>query len=192
MNGIDLVEKLSEMQRQYTEAHRPTRSIEQYRERHARRHPERDYDGERYVSQYQTRRRERPLHVFFYRVRGRPPCLLLALSGQREARPLKSTPDHLADIDWNGYAFPPRRSWIAVARSFRIAQSRIAHANWGGHRHWPRRSAKPNGCPLLPSPGPPYKVPALVKMRRCLRHRTRSIPHAGACKSVAMVVGLTP
>jgi hypothetical protein len=54
MNGIDLVEKLAEMQRQYTEAHRPVRSIEQYRERHARRHPEQDYDGERHVSQYQT------------------------------------------------------------------------------------------------------------------------------------------
>jgi hypothetical protein len=55
MNGIDLVEKLAEMQRQYADAHRPARSIEHYRERHARRHPERNYDGERHVSQYQTR-----------------------------------------------------------------------------------------------------------------------------------------
>jgi hypothetical protein len=55
MNGIDLVEKLAEMQRQYADAHRPVRSIEQYRERHARRHAERNYDGERHVSQYQTR-----------------------------------------------------------------------------------------------------------------------------------------
>ena len=55
MNGIDLVGKLAEMQRQYADAHRPTRSIEQYRERHARRHHERDYDSERYVSQYQAR-----------------------------------------------------------------------------------------------------------------------------------------
>ena len=55
MNGIDLVDKLAEMQRQYAEAHRPVRSIEQYRERHARRHPERNYDGEPHVSQYETR-----------------------------------------------------------------------------------------------------------------------------------------
>jgi len=40
MNGTDLVEKLAEMQRQYADAHRPARSIEQYRERHARRHPD--------------------------------------------------------------------------------------------------------------------------------------------------------
>ena len=39
MNGIDLVEKLAEMQRQYADAH----------------HPERDYDGERHVSQYRPR-----------------------------------------------------------------------------------------------------------------------------------------
>jgi hypothetical protein len=55
MNGIDLVEKLAEMQRQYADAHRPTRSIQHYRERHARRHAERDYDGERHVSQYRAR-----------------------------------------------------------------------------------------------------------------------------------------
>jgi hypothetical protein len=55
MNGIDLVAKLAEIQSQYADAHRPMRSIEQYRERHARRHPERNDDGERHVSQYQTR-----------------------------------------------------------------------------------------------------------------------------------------
>jgi hypothetical protein len=41
MNGIALVEKIAEMQRQYADAHRPVRPIEQYRERHARRHPKR-------------------------------------------------------------------------------------------------------------------------------------------------------
>ena len=55
MNGIDLVEKLAEMQRHYAALHRPARSIEQYRERHARRHHEPDYDGERHASQYRTR-----------------------------------------------------------------------------------------------------------------------------------------
>jgi hypothetical protein len=55
MDGIDLVEKLAEMQRQYADAHRFVRSIEEYRERHARRHPQRNYDGEPHVSQYQTR-----------------------------------------------------------------------------------------------------------------------------------------
>jgi hypothetical protein len=53
MNGIDLVEKLAEMQRQYADAHRPVRSSE-HRERHARHHPKRNYDGEPHVSQYQT------------------------------------------------------------------------------------------------------------------------------------------
>jgi hypothetical protein len=52
MNGIDLVERIAELQRQYAEAHRPERSIQQYRERHARRHPE--HDRERPVSQHQT------------------------------------------------------------------------------------------------------------------------------------------
>ena len=55
MNSIDLVERLAEAQKRYDDAHRPVRSIEQYRERHARRHPERDYDGERHVSQYLPR-----------------------------------------------------------------------------------------------------------------------------------------
>lgn len=63
MNDIDLVEKLAEMQRQYADAHRPARSIEQYRERHARRHSERNYDDERHVSQYQTRKNGTFLHV---------------------------------------------------------------------------------------------------------------------------------
>ena len=44
MNYIDLFERLVEMQRQYDEAHRPTRTIEQFRARHARRHPHWDYD----------------------------------------------------------------------------------------------------------------------------------------------------
>ena len=55
MNGIDLVEKLAETQRHYADAHRAARSIEQYRERHARRHHEPDYDGEQHASQYRTR-----------------------------------------------------------------------------------------------------------------------------------------
>jgi hypothetical protein len=55
MNGIDLVEKLAEMQKQYADAHRPVRSIEQYRQRHARHHPERIYGDERHMSQYQLR-----------------------------------------------------------------------------------------------------------------------------------------
>jgi hypothetical protein len=55
MKYIDLVERLAEMRRQYDDAHRPTRTIEQYCERHARRHPAWDYDREPHVSQYQTR-----------------------------------------------------------------------------------------------------------------------------------------
>ena len=54
MQGIDLVGKLAEMQTQYADAHRPVRSLEHYRDRHTRRHPERDYDGETQVSQFQT------------------------------------------------------------------------------------------------------------------------------------------
>jgi hypothetical protein len=56
MNGVDLVEKLAEMQRQYADAHRPVYSTEYYRARHARRHPEWDHDGERHVSQYLPRK----------------------------------------------------------------------------------------------------------------------------------------
>ena len=55
MTGIDLVNRLAEMQRQYAEAHRPARSLEHYRKRHARRHPDQNYDGERHILQYQTR-----------------------------------------------------------------------------------------------------------------------------------------
>ena len=55
MNAIDFVDKLAELQSQYEDAHRPARSIEQYRKRHARRHPEPNYDGEPHVSQYETR-----------------------------------------------------------------------------------------------------------------------------------------
>jgi len=55
MQGIDLIGKLAEMQRQYADANRPVRSLEHYRDRHARRHPERDCDGETQVSRYQTR-----------------------------------------------------------------------------------------------------------------------------------------
>ena len=46
MNGIDLVEKLAEMRRQYDNAHRPVHSAEHYRKRHARRHPERSCDSD--------------------------------------------------------------------------------------------------------------------------------------------------
>jgi hypothetical protein len=53
MTGIEIVEKLAEMQQQYADAHRPVRSIEAYRKRHARRHPELDAEGEIHVSQYQ-------------------------------------------------------------------------------------------------------------------------------------------
>ena len=55
MTGIEIVEKLAEMQQHYTDAHRPVRSIEAYRKRHLRRHPELDCDGEPHVSQYQPR-----------------------------------------------------------------------------------------------------------------------------------------
>jgi hypothetical protein len=54
MTAIDFVGKLAEMQRHYDDAHRPVRSTEQYRKRHARRHPEQNYDGEPHVSQYET------------------------------------------------------------------------------------------------------------------------------------------
>lgn len=52
MQGVNLVEKLAEMQKHFADAHRPVRSPERYRERHARRQ---NYDGERHVSQYQAR-----------------------------------------------------------------------------------------------------------------------------------------
>ena len=53
MSGIDIVEKLAELQRLYADAHRPVRSIEQYRARHARRHPEPNYNDGSDVAQYQ-------------------------------------------------------------------------------------------------------------------------------------------
>jgi hypothetical protein len=55
MTGIDIVEKLAELQKHYADAHRPVRSIEAYRKRHARRYREVDYDGETHVSQYRPR-----------------------------------------------------------------------------------------------------------------------------------------
>jgi hypothetical protein len=55
MTGIEIVAKLAEQQKQYDDAHRPTRSPAHYRERHARRHRERDYDGEWHISQYRAR-----------------------------------------------------------------------------------------------------------------------------------------
>ena len=55
MTGIEIVAKLAELQKQYDDAHRPTRPLEAYRHRHARRHPKLDYDGERHVPQYQAR-----------------------------------------------------------------------------------------------------------------------------------------
>ena len=55
MTGIEIVARVAELQKQYDDAHRPTRSLDAYRERHARRHPKRDYDGEWHVSQYRPR-----------------------------------------------------------------------------------------------------------------------------------------
>ena len=55
MTGIEIVAKLAELKQQYDDAHRPVRSVEQYRQRHARRHPRLDYDGECHVSQYRLR-----------------------------------------------------------------------------------------------------------------------------------------
>ena len=54
MTGIEIVAKLAELQKQYDDAHRPTRPLEAYRRRHARRHPKLDYDGEQPVPQYQA------------------------------------------------------------------------------------------------------------------------------------------
>jgi hypothetical protein len=55
MTGIEIVEKLAEQQQLYADTHRPVRCLEAYRKRHARRHPERDGDGEIHVSQYRPR-----------------------------------------------------------------------------------------------------------------------------------------
>ena len=53
MTGIEIVAKLAELREQYEDEHRPTRSLDTYRKRHARRHPKLDHDGEPHVSQYQ-------------------------------------------------------------------------------------------------------------------------------------------
>ena len=55
MTGIEIVEKLAEQQQLDADAHRPVRSLEAYRKRHLRRHPELDCDGEIHVSQYRPR-----------------------------------------------------------------------------------------------------------------------------------------
>jgi hypothetical protein len=55
MTGIEIVAKLAELKKQYDDAHRPVRSLEAYRQRHARRHPRLDHDGECHVSQYRPR-----------------------------------------------------------------------------------------------------------------------------------------
>lgn len=55
MTGIEIVAKLAELQKQYDEAHRPTRPLDAYRRRHAKRHPKLDYDGEAHTSQYHPR-----------------------------------------------------------------------------------------------------------------------------------------
>ena len=55
MTGIEIVAKLAELQKEYDEAHRPTRPLEAYRRGHTRRHPKLDYDGEAHISQYHPR-----------------------------------------------------------------------------------------------------------------------------------------
>jgi hypothetical protein len=55
MTGIEIVAKLAEIKKQYDDAHRHVRSVEQYRQRHARRHCSLDLDGECHVSQYRLR-----------------------------------------------------------------------------------------------------------------------------------------
>ena len=52
MTGIEIVAKLAEILKQYDDAHRPTRPLEAYRRRHARKL---DYDGEQHVPQYLAR-----------------------------------------------------------------------------------------------------------------------------------------
>jgi len=54
MTGIEIVARLAQLQKQYDDAHRPTRPLEAYRRRHARRHRELDYDGEQHVPQYRS------------------------------------------------------------------------------------------------------------------------------------------
>ena len=55
MTGIEIVAKLAEIKKQYDDAHRPTRSLDAYRKRHAKRHHKLDYDGECHDSQYRPR-----------------------------------------------------------------------------------------------------------------------------------------
>jgi hypothetical protein len=55
MTGIEIVAKLAEIQKQYDDAHRPTRPLEAYRRCHAKRDLKLDYDGEQHVPQYQAR-----------------------------------------------------------------------------------------------------------------------------------------
>ena len=55
MTGIEIVARLAQLKKQYDDAHRPTRPLEAYRRRHARRHPKLDYDGEQHVPQYRGR-----------------------------------------------------------------------------------------------------------------------------------------
>jgi hypothetical protein len=54
MTGIEIVAKLAERQKRYDDAHRPTRLLEAYRRRHARRHPKLDFDGQQHVPQYRA------------------------------------------------------------------------------------------------------------------------------------------
>ena len=55
MTGIEIVARLAQLQKQYDDARRPTRPLEAYRRRRARRHPKLDFDGEQHVSQYRGR-----------------------------------------------------------------------------------------------------------------------------------------
>lgn len=61
MTGIEIVARLAQLQKQYDDAHRPTRPLEAYRRRHARRHPKLDYDGEQHVPQYRAGLTPNPL-----------------------------------------------------------------------------------------------------------------------------------
>ena len=54
MTGIEIVARLAQLQKEYDDARRPTRPLEAYRRRHARRHPKLEYDGEQHVPQYRA------------------------------------------------------------------------------------------------------------------------------------------
>ena len=98
MIGIEIVAKLAELQKQYDDAHRPTRPLEAYRRRHARRHPKLDFDGEQHVPQYRAWSRSPSL---IRRTAERPDSPLLSASalnprkgGRRLIRPyLGGVPD---------------------------------------------------------------------------------------------------